>query len=242
MPTVTFQFWATFKEAYTTLLDNKDQWIKIACGPWIITILAAVISLLFFQPADLADNPEAEVSWAIIIGNFAMMLIMVAASFMFSIRALRFRLLGEVPADYVSFEWNIRHWKYLLFTFIIMLLIAVPAGLATAFVTPLLGLGIFIVSLYFASRFALITPIIAVDAGNPLTGSWALTGGWTWLKILGLIILAVIPATIVLNIIGWGLGTVTHYTLSDLFNQLVTSYVVGAITNTALASAYKKLS
>lgn len=244
----TFEFWETFKDSNANVWHNRNEWIKVAAGPWIISLLVLVIGFILMTSIDIpvipesgGDVPDVDVPWSYIIGSLVTGIAAFAATIIFTIRAYRYRLLGEVPADYISFEWGMRHWLYAGFLIAIMIGFAGTIALVGYAAGPLVAFLIGIALFFLSARFMLFGPIISVDGGNPFSMSWKLTSNWVWLKLLALFIFVALPAGLVLGIVGVIFGLLFGDFFSQIISQLFTNYVIGAIMSSALASVYAQL-
>lgn len=127
-----------------------------------------------------------------------------------------------------------------------------PASLSPG--ALLLFLGLFVLAVYFAVRFMLMTPVIAAEDVGPLgilKRSWSITRG-SVLRLLGFLILFVIAALIVLIAVGIvaGLaialvfGAPEPMSLAALFTGLFATVVQAAFTivySTMVAQIYLQL-
>ncbi len=254
MEKTTFSFWETFRASNLTVLHDKNYWIQIAGGPWLLTFLAFILTLAFGLDLNLPPEELAEsINLTTGTTSFLAGLLSLAALVIFYIRVLRYKLLGEVPESFLSLEWNRRHWKLIGNSILVLLSIAFPTGIffgIGAYLAAIDSVGLSIlffvvgtlVMIYTASHLYLFSAVVATDGKNPLKTSWGLTSGWTWLKLLALTLIVALPVALVLNIVSGVLGYFVGLWIHNAINTLFTTYVLNIIVISAIASVYKQLS
>lgn len=250
----TFKFWETFRSSNTTVLHDKNYWIQIAGGPWLLTFLAFILLLAFgIDPTLPPEELEESFTFGTISTSLLSFILNMAAIIIFYVRVLRYKLLGEVPESFLSLEWKMRHWKLIGNSILLILALIVPMGIffgigAYFAATDNVALSIvfFVLGtlaiIYIASRLYLFSAVVATDGSNPLKTSWGLTSGWTWLKLLALTLIVALPVAIVLNIVSGVLGYFVSLWLHNAINTLFTTFVVNIIVISTIASVYKQLS
>lgn len=250
----TFNFWETFRASNTTVLHEKNYWIQIAGGPWLLTFLAFVLTLAFGIDPTLPPEELAEAfTFGSIISSLLSFILSTAALIIFYVRVLRYKLLDEVPEAFLSLEWKMRHWKLIGNSILVFLAVAVPMAIfygigAYLATTENIALSILffsvgtILMIYVAARLYLFSAIVATDGANPLKTSWDLTSGWTWLKLLALTFIVALPVAIVLNVISGILGYAINPWIHSAISSLFTTFVVNIIIISTIASVYKQLS
>lgn len=250
----TFNFWETFRASNTTVLHDKNYWIQIAGGPWLLTFLAFVLTLAFGIDPTLPPEELVETfTFGTIASSILSFILSMVALVIFYVRVLRYKLLDEVPESFISLEWKMRHWKLIGNSILVALAILIPMaifygiGLYMNFAENVALTILFfavgtIVMLYIASRLYLFSAIVANDGANPLKTSWCLTSGWTWLKLLAITLIVALPVAIVLNVISGILGYAISPWVHSTINTLFTTFVVNIIVISTIASVYKQLS
>jgi hypothetical protein len=224
-----FEFGFTAVAANATLIEDLSDWLHIVGMPWIIVAISYGI--------DAALDPAFNQG----ISKLLLASLSVVALVSFSVRAFRFIVLEEVPAKYISFEWNVRHWLTLGYGLLIVAAIAGIIWMAAVIdMWPVVLLSL-IVSLYLIGRFSMVLPLIAIDEADPMVMSWKLTSeGWLWVKLLILILVVAVP---VMFLLGMFTAMITVLTAmpQGIMQPLFMNFVAVIIEATAIGLAYKQI-
>ena len=218
--------WQTTKDSFKFVYHHYMNWMRLASGPFVIIVLAAIFVLAMGGTAtymmtgqeNALAGMEVEAMGAG-IGVFAIAVIANLIAFlMFSVNGYRYVMYNEGGHKWIEFRFDHYMWKVFLFSLLVVLILALVGGvvggvtalvhmLDMSFLTVLVGAIGALAVIYLALRMMFVIPFAAIGMEKPIKYSMELAKGRV-LRLFGLIFLVSLLVALITFVVMFIVGLI----------------------------------
>lgn len=264
--------WQTTKDSFKFVYHHYINWMRLASGPFIIIVLAGIFVMAMGGTAAYMmnghENALAGMEVEALGAGLGVVAIAVIANIiaflMFSVNGYRYVMYNEGGEKWVEFRFDHYMWKVFLFSFLVLLVLALAGGIVggvaalfhmldISFLTVLVGAIGALAVVYLALRMMFVVPFAAIGMEKPIKYSMELAKGRV-LRLFGLIFLVSLLIGLISFVVMFIVGFIAGLMVASgagvmvgigsglmVIGQALMNLFGQAVTFTALIMAYKHI-